>query len=277
MKRYLKLVNFEFNRFAKLFAILLGIVLAVQMTGVIVICRSYLQEADEAIYKEQMSQAEFLDMFGMLSFEQIVGSVWFLGPIALAIAAVAFYIFFIWYRDWFAKNTFIYRLLMLPTTRLNLFFAKLSTILLVTFGFVGFQLMILPLETRLMQWMVPKDFRADMALHDIMNLLMKLHILFPQTFTEFILHYGMGTVVVSVIFTAVLFERSFRWKGILLGVIYGIIAIGVLISPVILQYEVFYEFFYPGEMLLLELAAGLVVLAGSIWISNFLLKKKIRV
>src|SRR5699024_10783695 len=64
---------------------------------------------------------------------------------------------------------------------------------------------------------------------------------------------------------------------ILLGVIYGIIAIGVLISPVILQYEVFYEFFYPGEMLLLELAAGLVVLAGSIWISNFLLKKKIRV
>src|SRR5699024_11751039 len=101
-----------------------GIVLIAQVAGVIVICRSYLQEADEAIYKEQMSQAEFLDMFGMLSFEQIVGSVWFLGPIALAIAAVAFYIFFIWYRVWFGKNTFLYLLPLLPATRLNLLFTN---------------------------------------------------------------------------------------------------------------------------------------------------------
>src|SRR5699024_10331431 len=194
-----------------------------------------------------------------------------------SIAAVIFYIFFIWYRDWFGKNTFIYRLLMLPTTRLNIFYAKLSTILLVTFGFVGFQLMILPLETRLMQWMVPKDFRVDMTLQNIMDSFMEWHIILPQTFTQFILHYGTGTIVVSVIFTAILFERSFRWKGVLLGVIYGIVAIGMFISPLILQDVILDGFFYPGEMVLLEIAAGLLVLAGSIWMSNFLLKKKIRV
>src|SRR5699024_6188532 len=224
-----------------------------------------------------ISQAEFIDMFGQMSFDQVMGSAWFLGPIALSIAAVIFYIFFIWYRDWFGKNTFIYRLLMLPTTRLNIFYAKLSTILLVTFGFVGFQLMILPLETRLMQWMVPKDFRVDMTLQNIMDSFMEWHIILPQTFTQFILHYGTGTIVVSVIFTAILFERSFRWKGVLLGVIYGIVAIGMFISPLILQDVILDGFFYPGEMVLLEIAAGLLVLAGSIWMSNFLLKKKIRV
>src|SRR5699024_1468189 len=98
-----------------------------------------------------------------------------------------------------------------------------------------------------------------------------------QTFTQFILHYGTGTIVVSVIFTAILFERSFRWKGVLLGVIYGIVAIGMFISPLILQDVILDGFFYPGEMVLLEIAAGLLVLAGSIWMSNFLLKKKIRV
>src|SRR5699024_3314889 len=96
MKRYLKLVNFEFNRFAKLYAILLGIVLIAQVAGVIVICRSYLNKLNEVMYRDQISQAEFIDMFGQMSFDQVMGSAWFLGPIALSIAAVIFYIFFIW-------------------------------------------------------------------------------------------------------------------------------------------------------------------------------------
>ena len=34
------------------------------------------------------------------------------------------YVFFIWYRDWLGKNTFIYRLLMLPTARIQCLFGK---------------------------------------------------------------------------------------------------------------------------------------------------------
>jgi len=146
MKNYSKLVNFEFNRIAKLFIALLAITFITQIVGVIVQSRRYLNMANEKIYEEMMSKAEFLANFGQMSFIQIVRSVWFVGPIALCIAGVGFYIFLIWYRDWFGKNTFIYRLLMLPTTRLNIFYAKVTNIMIMTFGLVAFQLIFLPIE-----------------------------------------------------------------------------------------------------------------------------------
>ena len=55
----------------------------------------------------------------------------------LCIVALIFYCFIIWYRDWFGKNTFAYRLLMLPTSRLNLYIAKATTILLFILGLLA--------------------------------------------------------------------------------------------------------------------------------------------
>ena len=52
MKRYLKLVNFEFNRFFKLYLVLVGITILSQIIGVIVESRAYLNLANELIYKE---------------------------------------------------------------------------------------------------------------------------------------------------------------------------------------------------------------------------------
>ena len=47
-----------------------------------------------------------------------------MGPIALCVVVLIIYVFFIWYRDWLGKNTFIYRLLMLPTARIQCLFSK---------------------------------------------------------------------------------------------------------------------------------------------------------
>ena len=44
------------------------------------------------------------------------------------------YVFFIWYRDWLGKYTFAYRLLMLPTTRINIYFAKADNNPTICFG-----------------------------------------------------------------------------------------------------------------------------------------------
>lgn len=277
MKSYLKLVNFEFNRFAKLFAVLLGITLVVQIAGVIVLSKMYLNMANEKIYEELMPKAEFLTNFGQMSFLSVTRSVWFLGPIALFIAGVVFYIFLIWYRDWFGKNTFIYRLLMLPTTRLNVFYAKITNILLATFGFVAFQLILIPIETMVFRWMLPKEFRVDMNVKEIVSSMPEIHILFPNNFLEFILYYGAGLMVVSILFTAILFERSFRWKGIFVGILYSLVAVTLFISPLLLQELVLNGFFYPQELFVLEIVMGLIVLAGSIWMSGFLLKNKITV
>ncbi|WHX98087.1 hypothetical protein [Neobacillus sp. DY30] len=277
MKNYLKLVNFEFNRIAKLFVVLLGITLVSQMAGVYVVSKSYLNIMDEKLFKEMMSQAQFLESFGYMSFAQVVRSVWFVGPIALCIAGVAFYIFLIWYRDWVGKNTFIYRLLMLPTTRLNIFYAKITTILLMAFGLVAFQLILLPIEMLVMKGMVPKEFRVDMSVKDILIGMPELNIIIPSTVMELILYYGAGVMAVSVLFTAVLMERSFRWKGIFAGLLYSAAAVVVLILPLLIQEFVLNGFFYPIELLVLEILMGIIVLAASIWMSGFLLMKKITI
>lgn len=277
MKNYLKLLNFEFNRFAKLFAVLLGITLVIQVVGVIVLSKMYLNRANERIYEEFMPKAEFLSNYGQMSFHSVVGSVWFLGPIALCIAGVGFYIFIIWYRDWFGKNTFIYRLLMLPTTRLNIFYAKITNILLLTFGFVAFQLILIPIETTVLKWMVPKEFRVDLSVKEIISGMPELNIFIPTSIFGVLVFYGAGFMVVSILFTAILFERSFRWKGIFAGIIYSLIAVAVFISPLLLQEFILNDFFYPMELFVLEIVMGIIVLAVSTWMSGFLLKKKITV
>lgn len=277
MKNYLKLLNFEFNRSAKLFAILLGITLVIQVIGVIVLSNKYLNMANEKMYEEFMSKADFLSNFGQMSFLSVAGSVWFLGPIALCVAGVGFYIFIIWYRDWFGKNTFIYRLLMLPTTRLNIFYAKITNILLLTFGFVAFQLILIPLEATVLKWMVPKEFRVDLTVQEIISGMPGLSIFMPTSIFGVIVYYGAGFMVVSILFTAILMERSYKWKGIFAGIIYSLIAVAVFISPLFLQEFILNDFFYPMELFLMEIAMGIIVLAVSIWMSGFLLKKKITV
>jgi hypothetical protein len=277
MKNYAKLANFEFNRVAKLFAVLLGITFIAQIVGVIILSNNYLNMANEKMYKEMIPKAEFLETFGQMSFLQFVRSVWFMGPIALCIAGVGFYIFLIWYRDWVGKNTFIYRLLMLPTTRLNIFYAKITTIVVMTLGLVAFQLIFLPIEMLVMKAIVPDEFRHDMSVKEIVASVFELSIIIPNSVVELILYYGAGLLAVSILFTAILMERSFKWKGIFAGITYIIISVVVLISPLLLQEFALNNFFYPIELFVLEIVMGVIVLAASIWMSGFLLTKKITV
>ncbi|VDG97762.1 Uncharacterised protein [Lysinibacillus sphaericus] len=277
MKNYLKLVNFEFNRIAKLFAVLLGVTFVIQIVGVIVQSRYYLSMANELIYEGMLSKAKFLENYGHMSLSQIVISMWFLVPILLCVAAVGFYIFLIWYRDWVGKNTFIYRLLMLPTTRLNIFFAKITTILIMTLGLVASQLIMLPIETLVMKSIVPKEFIMDITLNQIVISMPELRFIFPNSPIELVIFYGAGVLAVSILFTAILMERSFKWKGIFAGLIYSAVAVGLTILPLLLNVIVFNGFFYTIELFVLEIIMGLLVLAGSILTCRFLLMKKITV
>lgn len=277
MNRYLKLVNFELNRVAKIFGVLLAITLVSQVVGVIAGAKGYLNDADTMINQNNMSLEAFIADFGYMSFSNIVTSIWFLGPIALCIAAVAFYIFLIWYRDWFGKNTFIYRLLMLPTARLNIFLAKITTILLMTFGFVAFQLIIFPLETMIFKWMVPLEFRIDLGISQIIGTLHQLKTLVPDSFIGVLLNYGAGLMVVSVLFTAILFERSYPLKGIAIGCMYSVTAILMFLSPVLLLDILQIEYLYSIEVVGLEVISGAIVFIGSVWTSKLLLNQKITV
>jgi len=274
MNRYLKLVNFEFNRFFKLYLVLIGITIVTQIIGVIYDANKYLADANEAIYKDLMPKSQFIEARGLFSLLKLVESPWFLGPIAICATVLLIYVFFIWYRDWLGKNTFSYRLLMLPTSRLNIYLAKATTIVLFVLGLIALQLLLFLIEGHILKWIVPDEFRRDVLVYEITDQFL-LNILYPGSFIDFLIHYGLGITGVFVIFTAILFERSYRFKGIIYGMVYVALSFVVLILPILINGFVLKNYFFVIEIFFMEVFCALLVLAGAILIGNYLIKNKI--
>lgn len=277
MNRYLKLLNFEFNRFIKVYLSLISITIIMQVTGVFVVSNQYLKDAHIGIYEEGMSMNDFIAWNGTMDMFKVIRSVWFMGPIALCASALIIYMFLIWYRDWFGKNTFIYRLLMLPTERLNVFFAKATAIMIMVIGLVAVQLILLPIESYILKLIVPLEYRVDLTVSGIIRNYEKLQAILPLTFTDFLLYYGIGLLVMTVLFTIILLERSYRLKGIFIGVLYGVSTVLVFISPLLIQNILNKPLFHSLELLVIEIVLGVLIITGSIWCSQFLLRKKVSV
>ncbi|AVQ97881.1 hypothetical protein OBCHQ24_02035 [Oceanobacillus iheyensis] len=277
MMRYFKLVNFELGRFFKLYGVIIGITILSQLVGLWVVSNSYMERANYAMFEENLSPAQFVSDNGEMSLLVLTRTLWFLGPIALGAIALLFNIFFVWYRDWFGKNTFIYRLLMLPTARINVYLAKATSIFLMVLGLVAIQIVLLPVESVLLKWLVTRDFRLDLSPAEVVSGFRELMIILPAGIIDFILVYGAGIMVIFILFTAILFERSYRIKGIVFGAIYAALATGIFLSPLILEGIIGTNYLYPMELLVLEIILGLIVSAASIWVANYLLTKRITV
>jgi len=275
MKNYLKLLNFEVNRFFKLYLTLIGLIIVSQFIGAVVVSKGYMNDVDQVMYKNQLSMSQYTEDYELFSFDQFVGSEWFLLPIFFSIAVLMIYVFFIWYRDWFGKNTFIYRLLMLPTERITIYFSKLTTIMLFVLGLVALQMVLISIEMQIVNSIIPTDLQSHFSIYDFDSLEM-LDWLYPNTLTEFFLIYGVGLIFVAVLFTAILIERSYGLKGIFIAIVYGMLSFGVFIAPLLVN-RLINGYFYSLEVFLMELVISIIVLVSAILIANHLLKYKIRV
>lgn len=276
MNNYLKLVNFEMNRFFKLYVILIGITIISQLVGVVVVSKAYLENTKQIMFKDQLSFSEFMTSgYNNSPFQQFMHSGFVMFSIFMCIIVLVMYVFFIWYRDWFAKNTFIYRLLQLPTNRLTIYFAKMSAIMLFVFGLITLQLILIPIEFQMMKSIVPADYRANISLYELFNFDIWA-MMYPKSFIAFITNYGMGIIFVAVLFTAILIERSFRLKGIVFAAIYGLLSFVVFIVPILIMNQ-FPNYLYPLELLILALLTSSIVLGIAIWLASYLLKHKITV
>ncbi|QOS91224.1 hypothetical protein [Peribacillus sp. JNUCC41] len=275
MMRYIKLVNFEINRFSKIYLSLLLITLVSQFAGVIIVTKSLLNDARDIMKEERLSEAAYITNYGGIDFSHIAHSLFFVGPIALSAVALIFYIFLIWYRDWFGKNTFIYRLLMLPTSRLSIYLSKATAIFLMVLGLIAFQIIMLPMENALFNSNVPQALLNEMSTYGITKLIPILSLIIPSTFTQFLISYGIGLMIMSILFTAIMFERSFRIKGIIMGLLYCGIAAVLFLAPVLMEIGNFY--FYPNELFGLMLAIGIILTGLSVWLGSWLLKNRVTV
>lgn len=278
MKNFLKLLNFELNRFMKLFIILLITIAVIQIAGTIILASSYMKRANNAVIQGGMTQHEFIEMYSTFSMMDVIHSLWFMGPIAIGVTALLFYVFFIWYRDWFARNTFIYRLLMLPTSRMNIFFSKATTIMLTVLALVAYQIILLNIEMTITKWIVPKVYRQDFRIVDLVAGSEYLSIVLPRGLAEFVIAYGLGLGFIVVIFTVILFERSYRLKGIIIGLLYAFIAFVLFGLPISLQILLFGNIYlYPMEVLIVQIVMWAIIVGVSLIISRYLLKNKVTV
>ncbi|KOR85602.1 hypothetical protein AM233_17405 [Bacillus sp. FJAT-22058] len=275
MMRYIKLVNFEINRFSKIYLSLLLITLVSQFAGVIFVTKSLLNDARDIMKEERLSESAYITNYGSIEFSHIAHTLLFVGPIALSAVALIFYIFLIWYRDWFGKNTFIYRLLMLPTSRLSIYLSKATAIFLMVLGLIAFQIIILPMQNALFNSNVPETLLNEMSTFAITKISPILSLIIPSSFTQFLLSYGIGLMIMSILFTAIMFERSFRIKGIIMGLLYCGIAAVLFLAPVLMEIGNFY--FYPNELFGLMLAIGIILTGLSVWLGAWLLKNRVTV
>lgn len=278
MNSFFKLLNFELNRFMKLYIALLITIAVIQLIGTFVAAQKYMILVNDSFIKGGMNEKAFIEMYSTFSLIDNAYSLWVLGPLAIGIALLIIYIFFIWYRDWFAKNTFIYRLLMLPISRMNVFFAKAVTIMLTMLGLIGMQIVLLYLEEKMVKWIVPKVFRVDLTVPEVISGVYQLSMILPESFMEFLVTYSLVFAFIVVMFTAILFERSFKFKGIAIGILYIFCSISLFILPVIVQFLLFGNLYlYPDELFFVEFFIWMVVVACSLLVSRYLLNRKVTV
>lgn len=277
MKHFIQLTNFEVNRFFKAFLAIMVLTFIIQITGTALSAYNYMRRVNQLV-KGGTSQKEVLDQLSSFGLLDIIYASYFILPILIGVTALLFYTFFIWYRDWFAKSTFIYRLLTLPTSRMNIYFAKLTTIMLLTFGLTAFQLILLVIENKIVQFIVPKVYRIDLSITQTIVHSEYLNAILPTDFIAFILYYGLGLVFTIVIFTAILFERSYKLIGSIIGALYVALMTGLMIGPFIIHYMVIgTQYLYPMEFIMLMFIVSLLIMIGSLLMSRHLMDKKVTV
>ncbi|MGD7006526.1 hypothetical protein [Metabacillus sp. 84] len=275
MKPFVKLLNFEINRFSRIYLVLILLTVICQFTSVAWESSNMMDRAETVMREKGLQADDFLKQSQPFYFSDIHNSLLFMAPIVIGICALLFYNFFIWYRDWFTGSPFIYRLLMIPVSRMKIFYAKTAALLLMVFGLIAFQMILFPIEDGLFHILVPSDFRTSVPYSETLKSSLLLSLLVPETFLEFILYYGIGIMLVLLLNTFILFERSFRWLGICMAFVFGLAAALILMIPFLLNQTG--ARLYPSEIIYLQIAAAACVALISFMASRYLLQKKITV
>ncbi|SFK18839.1 hypothetical protein SAMN04488569_101439 [Marinilactibacillus piezotolerans] len=278
LQYFIRLVNFEFERMYKFLLGIMIILILSNFAGYIIGPLNYVSKANETMKLESLSTTQYIETYGSFSLETLTRSLWILGPIALGIIGFLFYSIFIWYREWLGKNTFIYRLLMLPTSRMHIYFAKLLIIFVGIFSLLSLQIISLWIGSFIISSLTPPEFFSAMTVSEVVRTGIIFPMILPNTLEVFLGIYSLGLVAISVLFTIILLERSYRIKGFPLGIFYALASIGFIISPNLVSLIAKNNYIlFNSELIIIVVIFALIVGLVSLLISRYLLKNKITV
>ncbi|PWV89401.1 hypothetical protein DFQ01_14627 [Paenibacillus cellulosilyticus] len=273
---YWKLLNFELRRLALPLGILAVITTALQVYNAYSQANKSIDYAHRIMKKEHLSTMEqYANEHGYFSYSKSFDELnWLILSIFICAAFIGFYFVFIWYRDSVGRHPFMTRLLMLPASRRNLYWAKLTAPLLVMIALLALQQLLLPVGDSIYRSIVPSEVREDVPLQMLILINPALNILLSPSIVDLLLYYGTGITAVIVLYTGILLERSYRWYGILVGLVYAAVAIFVVMIPlIILQSD--YRYTMMDSQLTVFYFILLAAVSGiSVWYSQYLLAKK---
>lgn len=271
---YIKLVNFELQRFWKLYVVLLSVIAALQIGAAFYRAKEFKAYAAHVMKREQLDADIFVTNYSAFSYSNFFNDSLVELSIMLGFVVIVLYIFFIWYRDWLGKSSFIYRLLMLPSTRIHLFTSKLTTILLLTLGLTGLQVILIPITRFIIEAIVPHTlYEAENIVYIFSDDLLSLFI--PHSLIEALFIYSVGIALVTIAFTSILLERSFGVLGILAAIVYSVVTFSVIVMPLFWLHNV--STLYTSELYVCMFCVAVVVCVISTSVSYYLLKTKITV
>lgn len=274
MNKFVSLLSFELNRFFKFLLPAFAITAAVQFFVTFQNIFTYNNDLKKAIAK-----GGNLAGFDDFSVHYVTQSSLYELSIVLLVMVFIFYSFFTWYREWYGKNSFIYRLLMLPMKRFNIILTKSLVFLIGGFLTFTFQFSLYAIQIKLSEWMIAADHFQAVHIHNIQpDYSIIQAILFPTSGFQFLSIYSFAFAALISLFTGIIIERSFGFKGMISGATYFVgyfIVFGLVTS---LQYTQSLPFILrPSQFALLVLGYQFLAILIGYLISNFLLKNKIKI
>jgi hypothetical protein len=274
MKKFIRLLSFEMNRFLKFLVPTFIIVAAVQLFDIIRISLSY----NGMLERVHLSGGS-LDNQEPFSVHNITGAGFFELSIVAIVFVFMFYSFYTWYREWLGNNKFIYRLLMLPMNRLYIFLTKALVFLIGGFLAFIFQFGMYGVALMLSELIVPAEHYVAIGIHNVQPPFTFIQsLLFPTTIFEFISTYSFAFGALITLFTAIIMERTYRMKGLVLGVVYFTGYFVLFTIVIALPYTDFLPFLLkPSHGEIITLAYQFLMIGLGILISWPLLNKRIKI
>ena len=274
MNRTWKLLQFEFNR---LWKVLIGLILfniVIQPLGVIWSTYRY--------FNRDVSAGTTLEMPGTvaraLAFNEVTQS----GIVTLAILftvfALIFYTFYTWYREWYGKSRFSYRLMMIPGNRMQVYFAKLLALYIGVLLLVALQIVLLAVGNWIFEWVLSEDVIRPIHLFELYYWNDFGNEIFLPVLQIMINRYVMGFMTLNIVFVGILLERSFGLAGFISGLAFYLISlIGSVAVISVIGGQAYKWYLFYDEALYVMYGIMVLYTLICIGISHYLINHRLRV
>lgn len=274
MNRTWKLLQFEFNR---LWKVLIGLILfnmVVQPLGVIWSTYRY--------FNRDVSAGTTLEMPGTvaraLAFNEVTQS----GIVTLAILftvfALIFYTFYTWYREWYGKSRFSYRLMMIPGNRMQVYFAKLLALYIGVLLLVALQIVLLAVGNWIFERVLSEDVIRPIHLFELYYWNAFGNEIFLPVLQIMINRYVMGFMTLNIVFVGILLERSFGLAGFISGLAFYLISlIGSVAVISVIGGQAYKWYLFYDEALYMMYGIMVLYTLICIGISHYLINHRLRV